>query len=109
MASTSTISVETTDAVAELISGGHGDGPLEAPKNSRKPCRVRSAAIAGGLVAASVSLWNAVSTIHATGRKNRMPTIQATRPRSGAALLRAGPVLVAFFGVDVDGASTTAA
>src|SRR3954451_7953001 len=77
IASRSTSSVDTRLAVAELISGGSGLAPLLAPKNSAYPCRVSGAAIDGGLVAASVSLCSDVSTIHATGTKNRTPTIQA--------------------------------
>ena len=43
---------------------------------------------AGGLVAASASLWNEVSTIQTTGSTNRMPTTQASRlqPTPGAVL-----------------------
>src|SRR3954468_18739723 len=63
--SSRTISVETMLAVSELSSGGHGLAPPE--KNSRYPCRVSGARTAGGLVAASASEWNEVSTIQTTG------------------------------------------
>ena len=53
-----------TLAVSELSSEGHGLAPVDAPKNSRYPCRVRGAKMDGGLVAASASLWKDVRSIH---------------------------------------------
>ncbi|MFD0524696.1 hypothetical protein [Paractinoplanes durhamensis] len=38
---------------------------------------------AGGLVAASASEWNEVSTIHTTGSTNSRPTTQASRDNHG--------------------------
>src|SRR3954466_8065417 len=52
MASSSTRAVDSTLAVSEFSSEGHGLAPVEAPKNSRYPCSVSGAAIEGGLVAA---------------------------------------------------------
>src|SRR5512133_2100905 len=77
MASSSTRTVEITLAVSELSSEGHG---LE-PKNSWYPCSVRGAAIDGGFVEASASLWKDVRTIQATGTMKRMPTSQARMPK----------------------------
>src|SRR5687768_7099331 len=57
--SSSTIRVDTMLAVSELSSGGHGLAP--PVKNSRYPSKVSGANTAGGLVAASLSLWNDVS------------------------------------------------
>ena len=81
IASSSTRAVDARLAVAELISGGHGLAPVLAPKNSRYPSRVSGAVNFGGLVPASASLWNEVSTIHATGTKKVSPTSQATTPQ----------------------------
>src|SRR5258706_2486300 len=90
--SSSTRSVAAMLAVAELIRAGHGLAPVEAPKNSRYPSRVSAAPNFGGLVPASDSLCSEVSTIHATGRKNAMPTTQATSPHR--ALTRRAPLAV---------------
>src|SRR5437773_10401213 len=100
MASSSTKIVDAMLAVAELISGGHGLAPVVAPKNSRYPARVSGAVNFGGLVPASASLWNEVSTIHATGRKNTMPMSHATRPHRAlrARRPRAGVAAVAVIG-----------
>src|SRR5690242_12782931 len=67
--SRSTRAVDTRLAVRLLSSGGQGDAPPE--KNSRYPSRVSGAKTAGGLVAASSSEWNDVSTIQMTGSTNR--------------------------------------
>jgi hypothetical protein len=80
-ASSSTSTVDSTLAVSEFSSGGHGLVPVEAPKNSRYPCRVKGANRDGGLVAASASLWNEVSSIHRIGSTKMMPMTQASRPR----------------------------
>src|SRR5256885_11586954 len=77
IASSSTTMVAPTLAVAELMSGGHG----LPPKNSLYPVSVSGAVNFGGLVPASDSLWNEVSTIHATGTKKVSPTSQATTPQ----------------------------
>src|SRR3954468_13088121 len=82
MASSSTNTVDSTLAVSELSREGHGLAPVEAPKNSRYPCSVREAAIDGGFVAASASLWKDVRSIQAIGTMKRMPTSQARRPRA---------------------------
>src|SRR5947209_764029 len=81
-ASSRTRTVAPMLAVAELISGGHGLAPVVAPKNSLYPDRVSGAVNLGGLVAASDSLWNEVSTIQNTGTKKMMPTSQATIPQT---------------------------
>ena len=74
--SSSTSAVDTMLAVSEFSSGGHGLAP--PVKNSRYPAMVSGANTSGGLVAASASLWNEVSTIQTTGSTNRMPTTQAS-------------------------------
>src|SRR5512138_1503759 len=79
--SSSTSAVDRTLAVRLLSSGGHGDAPPE--KNSRYPSRVSGANTEGGLVAASCSEWNEVSTIHSTGSTNRIPTTHASSESQG--------------------------
>src|SRR5262249_28414923 len=87
MASSSTRIVEPMLAVAELMRYGHGLAPVVAPKNSRYPSRVSGAVNFGGLVPASASLCSEVSTIHATGRKNVIPTSHPTTPQNALARL----------------------
>src|SRR5919112_3997954 len=98
MDSSSTRTVDRTLAVSEFASDGHGDWPLLAPKNSRYPCKVSGAASDGGLVAASASVWNEVSTIQSRGATNSRPMIQAmTASRAlprGLRSLRGLPVAV---------------
>src|SRR6476469_8159199 len=88
MASSRTSTVEKIDAVAELISDGHGLTPDVAPKNSLYASRLRSAAMEGGLVAASTSEWNEVRIIHRTGTARSRASSQAAIP--AAVLLRVG-------------------
>ena len=88
MARTSTRTVDRIEAVAELISDGHGLTPDVSPKNSRYASRVRFAAMDGGFVAASVSEWKEVRIIHRTGAAKSRASSQAARP--AAVLLRVG-------------------
>src|SRR3954463_15696026 len=74
--SSSTRIVDSTLAVREFASEGHGEAPLLAPKNSLYPCRVSGAASDGGLVAAASSEWNEVSSMYRMGTTNRSPTSQ---------------------------------
>src|SRR5919112_6729627 len=60
--SSSTSAVDSTLAVREFASGGHGEAPLEAPKNSREPCSVKGAARDGGVFAAAGALLEGVSS-----------------------------------------------
>src|SRR4051794_20257765 len=80
-ARTRTKRVEASEATVELISAGQGLAPPPPPENSREPARGGAAPKEGGLVAASVSEWKDVRAIHAIGRKNTIPSSQATRPR----------------------------
>src|SRR3954451_11210903 len=88
MDSTSTTIVEIRLADSELISGGHGLAPVAPPKKFAYPWNVSGAKNDGGLVAASVSLCNEVSSIQSTGATNSSPTTHATRPSIGPAMLR---------------------
>ncbi|SLA09647.1 Uncharacterised protein [Mycobacteroides abscessus subsp. abscessus] len=73
--------VETTVAHNEFSSGV----PIPASNTLRNCCRVGVKKKVGGLVAASLSCLNAVNTIHNTGKKNPMASIQviavSTPPR----------------------------
>src|SRR3954454_7214931 len=88
MDSTSTTIVEIRLADSELISGGHGLAPVAPPKKFAYPWNVSGAKNDGGLVAASVSLCNEVSSIQSTGATNSSPTTHATSPSTGPATLR---------------------
>src|SRR5215203_4000974 len=55
--------VEMMEAIAELINGGHGLAPEEAPNNSRSPSMVNGAKKLGGLVEALTSECRLVSTM----------------------------------------------
>src|ERR1700751_1143114 len=74
--SSSTNSVETVVAISEWVTYG------PQPENtSRNWDSVGLKVNLGGQVSAADSGLNAVSTIHSTGRKNAMPTTQATIPQ----------------------------
>src|SRR3989440_842553 len=74
--STRTSTVDTTVAIAECVTYG------PQPENtSRNWASVGLKVNFGGQVWAADSGLNAVSTIHSTGRKNAMPTTQASTPQ----------------------------
>src|SRR5436305_8220890 len=74
--STSTRTVETVVAISEWVTYG------PQPENtSRNWASVGLKVNFGGQVWAADSGLNAVSTIHSTGRKNAMPTTQASTPQ----------------------------
>src|SRR5690606_12799513 len=98
---TTTISVETTAATAELMRNGHGSRPPLAPKKSVNDSNVSGARKLGGFVAASTSECRPVRIIQRIGVTKISPTSQATTPsatfvalprfrRRGAALDVAG-------------------
>ena len=76
-ASRRTRTVDSTLAVSEFSSGGHGP----ESKKVLYPSSDSGAKSAGGFFAASGSEWKDVSTIHRTGRMKRIPTIQAVALR----------------------------
>src|SRR6478735_2912972 len=81
-ASSSTRIVERTLAVSELSRDGHGP----AAKKVWYPSRLSGARTSGGFFAASVSLWNEVSTIQNTGSAKSRPMTQARTPSRAAFL-----------------------
>src|SRR5882672_11043673 len=74
MANSSTRMVEITVANSELSRAG----AAPEARTSLNCSRVGAKNSLGGLVYASASCLNAVSTIHSTGKKNTMPTTQDT-------------------------------
>ena len=63
-------------AIAEWVTYGP-----QPEKTSRNSASVGLKVNRGGQVSAADSGLNAVSTIHSTGRKNAIPTTQATMPQ----------------------------